>query len=1099
MRKKFINNSKIYLIYSFLLSFISFSQNLPQIYPTTPEASQLEKFVDMPVSLHNGTPNISIPIYTIKVKGLEIPVCISYHAKGIQVTETSSRVGAGWVLNAGGAITRQVMGIEDDRPTGYLNKNFIENFSIDYNVRFNRFSEEVVESNMTPPSFDEFPDIFSFNFLGYSGKFIINQVTKKPVLQKYDDLKILIEGSSDGYSNGEISSFTVITPDGNEFLFSVTDRTNKKGYIYYPNSTGTINLENYGNSLPTAWYLSRIKTPEGETVNFEYEVETVTHYELGQIKHNESLNYTKNISYQNQLKRVLFGNNEYALVINKDTANDRQDLCGAKELNTIDICKVVNGINNSYLKRFRFNHFYTTSTDDSYNSVFYSFKIFPCAANESKKRLFLSSIDEININNLNIDKTTRFEYNQVILPNRFSNATDSWGYYNGVHSNHYLKTMDDVSRIVNNDMNKAGILEKIIYPTGGYTLYEYEDNIVKRPLYYNELILNNTNPTESKSVGLMKDYSKYNITTFKYNEIFEIKNLPTEINFVVSFTNDGCLINAPALSTCKYKVELWRAGGGFVAQLVLGNNNIILQPGFYRIEVTPKGIHHLNEFIEEEEFFVQGIWQEIKQHELLFAGGKRIKKMTIVDRGAIHIEKEFLYIEQNGTTSGENFCLPLFLNTVHLGSQLIGTSHCYRSIVQFSGSNLGYSRVIEIQTGNNEKIKTIYTFTNFPNEGQFYKIPYHIPTDMEWTRGLPLKIENFKYSNNNYMLVKSTENNYQFYGTCITPSLISENSCINTNFENNSNSNLTNYLIDSNKFKYPIYSAGKYWDNNINSPCNLTDPNCYRTSYFIGGRLSLVSSVEKNYYSGSNNTLFLMQSINNTYSSGNHNQKTSQTTTNSKGETLETKYYYAPDPELTNEPYKTDLIAKNMIGIPLLTQTFKNGIKLSEQKTQYSKDASTNNLLLPKYIKTKKGTDADQPNLETKITYNSYDNKGNLTQYTLESGIPVSIIWGYNQTQPIAKIENASYSQVSSYVNNLQTLSNGTNEASLLTALDALRSNLPNAMVTTYTYIPLVGVSTITDPKADRQTFTYDNFGRLQYVKDKNGNILSENQYHYRP
>ena len=242
-----------------------------------------------------------------------------------------------------------------------------------------------------------------------------------------------------------------------------------------------------------------------------------------------------------------------------------------------------------------------------------------------------------------------------------------------------------------------------------------------------------------------------------------------------------------------------------------------------------------------------------------------------------------------------------------------------------------------------------------------------------------------------------------------------------------------------------------------------------------------------------------MQSINNTYSSGNHNQKTSQTTTNSKGETLETKYYYAPDPELTNEPYKTDLIAKNMIGIPLLTQTFKNGIKLSEQKTQYSKDASTNNLLLPKYIKAKKGTDADQPNLETKITYNSYDNKGNLTQYTLESGIPVSIIWGYNQTQPIAKIENASYSQVSSYVNNLQTLSNGTNEASLLTALDALRSSLPNAMVTTYTYIPLVGVSTITDPKADRQTFTYDTFGRLQYVKDKNGNILSENQYHYRP
>ncbi|WP_282787599.1 hypothetical protein [Flavobacterium croceum] len=187
-----------------------------------------------------------------------------------------------------------------------------------------------------------------------------------------------------------------------------------------------------------------------------------------------------------------------------------------------------------------------------------------------------------------------------------------------------------------------------------------------------------------------------------------------------------------------------------------------------------------------------------------------------------------------------------------------------------------------------------------------------------------------------------------------------------------------------------------------------------------------------------------------------------------------------------------NLINKKCSDVLLFSKQEKNGTLLSTKKYNYS---LFNNAILPSTIQSSKGNN----NLETKITYNSYDNKGNLTQYTLESGIPVSIIWGYNQTQPIAKIENASYSQVSSYVNNLQTLSNGTNEASLLTALDALRSNLPNAMVTTYTYIPLVGVSTITDPKADRQTFTYDTFGRLQYVKDKNGNILSENQYHYRP
>ena len=53
-------------------------------------------------------------------------------------------------------------------------------------------------------------------------------------------------------------------------------------------------------------------------------------------------------------------------------------------------------------------------------------------------------------------------------------------------------------------------------------------------------------------------------------------------------------------------------------------------------------------------------------------------------------------------------------------------------------------------------------------------------------------------------------------------------------------------------------------------------------------------------------------------------------------------------------------------------------------------------------------------------------------------------------------------------------------------------------MVTTYTHIPLVGVSTITDPKGLKTTYEYDAFNRLKWVKDHEGNVLQKYCYNYK-
>lgn len=219
-----------------------------------------------------------------------------------------------------------------------------------------------------------------------------------------------------------------------------------------------------------------------------------------------------------------------------------------------------------------------------------------------------------------------------------------------------------------------------------------------------------------------------------------------------------------------------------------------------------------------------------------------------------------------------------------------------------------------------------------------------------------------------------------------------------------------------------------------------------------------------------------------------YNQLSSESFLNSSGSNIETNYFYPYN--FTTENYMTQLISNNRLSEKIAINRKKNGELVENKKVIYMQYNLIWELVLPKEVMISKDN-----NYVSKIIYDSYDNNGNLTQYTPNSSVATSIIWGYNKTLPIAKIENATNAQVQTALG--MNLSDVT-EANM-SIINALRASLPNAMVTTYTHIPLVGVSTITDPKSDTITYIYDSFNRLKEVKDKNGNKLSENQYHYRP
>jgi YD repeat-containing protein len=64
---------------------------------------------------------------------------------------------------------------------------------------------------------------------------------------------------------------------------------------------------------------------------------------------------------------------------------------------------------------------------------------------------------------------------------------------------------------------------------------------------------------------------------------------------------------------------------------------------------------------------------------------------------------------------------------------------------------------------------------------------------------------------------------------------------------------------------------------------------------------------------------------------------------------------------------------------------------------------------------------------------------------------------------------------------------------------DDVRLYPSDAQMTTYTFDPLVGITSTTDPKGEITYYEYDSFQRLKNIKDQYGNILKSYDYNYRP
>ncbi|QKJ32454.1 hypothetical protein HQ865_22710 [Mucilaginibacter mali] len=245
------------------------------------------------------------------------------------------------------------------------------------------------------------------------------------------------------------------------------------------------------------------------------------------------------------------------------------------------------------------------------------------------------------------------------------------------------------------------------------------------------------------------------------------------------------------------------------------------------------------------------------------------------------------------------------------------------------------------------------------------------------------------------------------------------------------------------------------------------------------------------------------------FASSSHLFPTSKSVSGSAGETWRTDITYPHDYAGTS--VYDQLIAKNQISTPIEQKKYK--IKssattyLESSKTYYnfwggnSWSSTPTSIIVPQYVETQRAGFGAEP----RIQYLAYDDQANIASVSKANGPKTSYFYSYGGAYPIAQVTNADYSAIVTAVGGQTVIDNLKNnptptdaQVNGFVALLRNTANLPNAQVMSYTYKPLVGMTSATDAKGTATYYEYDDFQRLRFIRDKDNNIVKAFCYNYK-
>jgi YD repeat-containing protein len=519
------------LIHTFYNSFSQEKSYYPDVVQPPPTAASLGKYGNIPVGNYTGIPNISIPLFSITSREqFKLDISLSYHASGVKVEEQASWVGLGWSLNAGGSISKKMVGCDDIHNSYFFRPN-------DDNVLLDFGKGTFYETE---------PDFYFYNFNGRSGKFVIDMY-RNCIPIEANDLKI---------SFSRENEFTIITEDGIRYCFDNKD-IEKTTIEYYYNGHNDTEYEEYSN-----WYLSRIESPAGrillefvyESEFYKYETSKTTEKQYYQ---DETLIDDAHLSatHNNISQKISIKGKHLTHISSADGSEvefetlDRSDLLPTPGYN--DLPKRLAAIHVN-------NHLGTNVKNITFlNNSYFNDGLIP--ANETAE--VKAEGYRLKLNGLIIDSEQQYSfyyYNPDDLPTKVSKQQDHWGYYHGREMGEMgnfpgysgrvpnIKTpgagiistnaeISGVSRDASFPAMQFGTLRKITYPTKGYTQFEYQAHTTERSLYNVAL------PEKFKTGGGLRIYKitdfdgsiNTNVREFSYSGGM-LYNEPVYICFVLN-------------------------------------------------------------------------------------------------------------------------------------------------------------------------------------------------------------------------------------------------------------------------------------------------------------------------------------------------------------------------------------------------------------------------------------------------------------------------------------------------------------------------------------------------------------------------------------